>query len=240
MSMLRIISRLFQAPVEKPGALCNTPFEEEVTDRIRLNDLTPTSPAPTASWVPNIQRRFRPSEYMKVPVPASPSPKTFAAIAQKIRRGDAKATIDGIEFIQHLPYGDHSALRQDVVAMSDKAPREARLLLRELFLRSTPVARATVVRAMIEVPALGNRRSLEDAFTMLMSSSTPEERRRNIYPALLSIIEAPPLPNQEARFMQGWLTTIMKGWMSEAPEVRESPRLAERTEKIFPGSLRKT
>ena len=184
-----------------------------------------------------IDRYFR-SDIAAVTSFAQRNPKGIAAYFEERRRtapslpldiaavacGDSAAPLPCLDRIDASRSDDHSLILGALQSIAQFKPYEGKHLLRRLFVKGEIGIRLSILHHFMLTPQLGDRRALEDMFVGLMARATPRERETQIYPALLGMIEQKPIADPKARFNQGWLMTMTKGWMTEAEEIKPTSK----------------
>lgn len=136
--------------------------------------------------------------------------KRLVAVAQ----GDTNAVLRAMDVISRSHQIDESPLFDCLREVAKYRPYEAGHLMMRLFDRASTNTRLAILREFVVSP-LGDKQAVGDLFISLFERSTRDERRAEIYPALLEIIDEAalsPAPIQGKRALLSWL---LRGWMSE-------------------------
>lgn len=84
-----------------------------------------------------------------------------------------------------------------------------------LFERASTKMRLAILEEFVGSPLIGDKHAVGDLFVMLMEKSTADERRKEIYPALNTIIQNTKESPQPMQGKRSFLAALLRGWMSE-------------------------
>lgn len=137
--------------------------------------------------------------------------KKLVAVAQ----GETHQILPAIDAISRSHDVDEGHIFDHIKEVGGVRPYEAGHLFRRLFDRASTRMRINVIKEFVSSPLMGDKHMVGELFMSLMERSTMDERRSEIYPGLLSIINDAPSNFPEVTSKRAFLSALLKGWMSE-------------------------
>ena len=95
-------------------------------------------------------------------------------------------------------------------------PYETSHLMMRLFEGASTKIRLAIMNEFASSPVIGNKQAVGDLFVKLLEKSTEEERRDEIYPALLSTIHSITSLHHTVQVKRGFLAALLRGSMTQA------------------------
>ena len=138
--------------------------------------------------------------------------RRLVAVAQ----GDAHQILPAMDAISRSHSVDDSLLF-DIIkkCVGNERPYEAGHFFRRLFDRASLRTRIGVIGEFVSSPLMGDKQMVGELFLSLLEHSTMDERKNEIYPGLLSIINGTPSSFSEVTSKRAFLAALLRGWMSE-------------------------
>lgn len=159
--------------------------------------------------------RKRPAQAQKLLVQKNMNGPALYERLVAVACGNSNSVLSLMDVISRSQSLDEPLLLDCLREVGKYRPYETSHLLLSLFNRATLKTKVNVIRKVVHSPLIGDKHLVGDLFVSLFSNSVSEERRNDIYPGLLSIIDEAPLEFPEVMIKRGFLSALLHGWMSE-------------------------
>jgi len=130
--------------------------------------------------------------------------------------GDTSSILPAMDAIAGCGGLDESLAFECLREVGKYRPYEAGHLLMKLFGRASTKLQLAIMSEFVSSPVIGDKQAVGDLFVALLERSTEEEKRDEIYPALLSTIHSVTSLHHTVQVKRGFLAALLRGSMSQA------------------------